>query len=99
MSCAAPLELTVSVHKNSGDFEIFSQGDLIATGKVFELETTEAEKSTYDYSELRREAEHGDDLEKMPMLHDDIYKELRLRSYHCDSLFKGINSISHTGKQ
>ncbi len=81
---------TTIVHKNSNTFQILENNDLIVTGKVLEINNTNAELR----SSNALIAEEPDDL---PLMKDDIYQEFLLRGHNYGGQFQGITYINGKG--
>ncbi|KAF9794028.1 hypothetical protein SFRURICE_010511, partial [Spodoptera frugiperda] len=78
------LEFTITIHKKSGNFEIFESGASIVTGRVYAKKNVSREFRVLPHMpEVRRPAfKH--------LLTKDFYKELRLRGYQYSGLFRGV---------
>ncbi|KAI8423475.1 hypothetical protein MSG28_012596 [Choristoneura fumiferana] len=81
----APLRFTITLLNGSGNFEICEGGAVVVTGRA-RLVTDPAAKRLPVASFAVEEP-----VEQLPSLDaDDIYKELRLRGYNYQGLFRGI---------
>lgn len=77
------VDFTVMIHYGSGKFEITENGVSVVTGVVREMQTEKFENDSIEMEES---------LNNLPILEKkDFYKELRLRGYHYQDLFQGIN--------
>lgn len=84
------VKFLINIFEGSGDFEICESGSVAVSGKVFIPENIENEMldlPTYKTNE--------NDL--LSLTTADIYKELRLRGYDYDGLFKGITESDNRG--
>lgn len=92
MSPNQKIELTIMIHYGSGQFEITENGVTVVSGIV-----REAESSGSNANEPIEIEEFDDEctvLEKK-----DFYKELRLRGYHYQQIFQGIERARCDGSQ
>ncbi|KAI8425437.1 hypothetical protein MSG28_007182 [Choristoneura fumiferana] len=81
----APLRFLVTLLSNSGNFEVCEGGDVVATGRARLVTDPAAERLPV--------ALLGNDalVEDIPSLDaDDVYKELRLRGYNYQGVFRGV---------
>ncbi|KAF7995900.1 hypothetical protein HCN44_007007 [Aphidius gifuensis] len=81
------VELTLSVQKGSGKFEVSEGGAAVVTGYVREISNPSAEKTKCIY----------DSGNVQEMSTKDVYKELKLRGYHYSGLFRSIRSTTTDG--
>lgn len=84
------IELTVVVQKGTGRFEIVEGGVAVVTGYVESTSKPHVEKMNPSLIKNDEEEE---------MTSKDFYKELRLRGYNYDGLFKGIKSATTSGSR
>nr|QNL15122.1 fatty acid synthase 2 [Meteorus pulchricornis] len=84
------IELTVMVQKGTGRFEVVEGGAAVVTGYVHSTTKPSLEKMNTAIPK------HN---EKEEMSSRDFYKELRLRGYHYEGLFKSIKSATTTGSR
>lgn len=97
---AGEINLTVMVHRGSGNFEVCDKGVAVARGRVAFLEKDE-ERTTPTptlVADQPEAAASGDESIELPLNAVDIYKELRLRGYQYGGLFQGISRASLDGK-
>ena len=83
--------LEVSVTPSTGYFEISESDALVVSGKVHASDEQQL-NSFFDNlpnSEISRE--------NVQLNTSDVYKDLRLRGYEYEGLFKGINSVDDKG--
>lgn len=79
------LELILSINE-SGHFEVSESGIVVVQGKIFELED---ENLFLGYNMPLSKGINN----KIPLKKADVYKELRLRGYNYNGVFKAINSF------
>ncbi|KAK0166754.1 hypothetical protein PV327_004243 [Microctonus hyperodae] len=80
--------LSVMIHKETGRFEV-SEGDTpVVTGYIHATSNPSAEKMNQTL--------HKSDDEEL-VTNKDFYKELKLRGYHYDGLFRGVKSCTISG--
>ncbi|KAK0096040.1 hypothetical protein PV326_006670, partial [Microctonus aethiopoides] len=84
------IELTVVIQKGTGRFEIVEGGVAVVTGYVQSTSKPHVEKMNPPLIKNNEEEE---------MTNKDFYKELRLRGYNYDGLFKGIKSATTSGSR
>ncbi|XP_055326066.1 fatty acid synthase-like [Sitodiplosis mosellana] len=85
------VDLNIMIHYGSGHFEITENGVTVVSGMVRNVETTESEDVSIDAEEF----ENGTNvLDKK-----DFYKELRLRGYHYQNLFQGVEKTRLDGQK
>lgn len=85
----------INIFEGSGEFEICESGSVAVAGKIRVPE--EPAKEFLTLPKLVTKAEKDDH----PLVKADIYKELRLRGYDYDGIFRGIDSsdpYGNTGK-
>lgn len=92
MSIGQKIELTIMIHYGSGSFEISENGVTVVSGTIREVETTES-----DEDEPIKIDEFDDDCVVVDK--NDFYKELRLRGYHYQQIFQGIERARWDGSQ
>nr|XP_012224527.1 PREDICTED: fatty acid synthase-like [Linepithema humile] len=85
------VNLTITIQKKSGKFEVIEGDSVVVTGEVHAVSNTEQEMVPNDLSVDIDEEEH--------MTSRDIYKELRLRGYQYSGEFCGLNSASISGSK
>ncbi|KAK0176607.1 hypothetical protein PV328_000726 [Microctonus aethiopoides] len=84
------LTLSIMVHKGTGRFEV-SEGDAaVVTGYIHLTSNPSAEK-------MNPTLPKSDEEEVVS--NKDFYKELKLRGYHYDGLFRGVNSCTISGSK
>lgn len=81
----------VNILKQSGNFEIFESGSIVATGNIKLLEN-----SVLDLEDSR-EVQNGSDG-CLIVKRNNFYKEMQLRRYNYQNLFRGIKEF-HLTKQ
>ncbi|KAK0070674.1 hypothetical protein PV325_000237, partial [Microctonus aethiopoides] len=84
------IELTVVVQKGTGRFEIVEGGVAVVTGYIHTTLNPCMEKMNPKLPEKNESEE---------MTCKDFYKELRLRGYNYDGLFKGVKSATTNGSR
>lgn len=77
------------VHFGSGQFEITENGITVVSGVVRDVENTESTVPAEQFEE--------DDCTILDK--KDFYKELRLRGYHYQHMFQGIEKARGDGRQ
>lgn len=82
------VELNIMVHYGSGQFEITENGTVVVSGIVREVENSDLADDSLDMEFMNNSVV----LEKK-----DFYKELRLRGYHYQNQFQGIEKASGDG--
>lgn len=80
------------MHFGSGQFEITENGITVVSGVVREVESSDS--AANECSNVEQFDGNCAVLEKK-----DFYKELRLRGYHYQHLFQGIEKASCNGRQ
>ncbi|EFN85168.1 Fatty acid synthase [Harpegnathos saltator] len=93
LSSQATAKLTLTVQKDSGEFEIIEGDNVIVTGSVRVSSDPDKERTPIDY--LQRNNVEEEEMMKTK----DIYKELRLRGYQYSGLFCSLKSLSITRNQ
>lgn len=83
------VELNIMVHYGSGQFEITENGATVVAGMVRDVET-----STLD---IESNETHVPNTSVTMLDKTDFYKELRLRGYHYQHLFQGVQRASGDG--
>ena len=83
--------MEVTISPVSGQFEVIENESAVVSGRISIL--TEPVVSGDDDDDLTAVREGP-----LPLNCDDIYKELRLRGYDYDPMFRGILSADGTGK-
>ncbi|KDR18643.1 hypothetical protein L798_06624, partial [Zootermopsis nevadensis] len=86
------IEFVVMVQKGSGKFEVAEGGVAIVSGSVQLPQNISREMVSLEPPEPL----HDDDL--LELTSRDIYKELRLRGYNYQGLFRGLISADNHGK-
>ncbi|XP_061378336.1 fatty acid synthase [Danaus plexippus] len=79
-----PVRFLINVLEGSGEFEVCEGGGVAVTGLVRLAHDPAAERLALDDSTDLREPE------LLPLVSDDVYKELRLRGYNYGGIFRGI---------
>lgn len=83
------IEMTISIQLGSGHFELSEGNTVIVTGYVRVIETPEP------VHEL-----HAENQSDSPIIDQEgFYKELRLRGYHYDGIFKSVKEARADGSQ
>ena len=80
-------QLGSTLHGGSGQFEFFSDGDMVVTGTI----------NSYPGDQANFPTPPRPDSEFLPLSTDDIYKEFRLRGYNYSGPFQGIQRIDNEG--
>ncbi|KAK0166753.1 hypothetical protein PV327_004242 [Microctonus hyperodae] len=84
------LTMSIMIHKGTGRFEV-SEGDAaVVTGYIHLTSNPSAEKMNLSLPKS--------DEEEM-VSSKDFYKELKLRGYHYDGLFRGVRSCTISGSK
>ncbi|XP_059050659.1 fatty acid synthase-like [Achroia grisella] len=91
MSRDVPVKFLVNILDGTGEFDVCEGGSVVVTGKVRLVE----EPTTERLSMPPVSAVEEPDL--LPLVTDDIYKELRLRGYNYGGVFRGIRSSDPRG--
>lgn len=87
-----PVRFLVNVLDGTGEFDVCEGGSVVVTGSVRLAEQPAAERlHDLDGAPPR----HEDGL--LPLVTDDIYKELRLRGYNYGGVFRGIRASDPRG--
>lgn len=85
------VELTIMIHYGSGQFEITENSVTVVSGIVRMVENESVRENTQS---------NDADLSDAPLLNKtDLYKELRLRGYNYQGLFRGIEEASSDGRR
>lgn len=87
-----PVRFLINVLDGTGEFDVCEGGAVVVTGTVRLAEDPAAERLRDLDSAPPR---HEDGL--LPLVTDDIYKELRLRGYNYGGIFRGIRSSDPRG--
>ncbi|KAK0159820.1 hypothetical protein PV327_010892 [Microctonus hyperodae] len=82
--------LTVMIQKGTGRFEVGEGGETVATGQIHFTPNPSTEK-------LNPSLPNDEEMEEIT--ERDFYKELTLRGYQYDGLFKGIKSSTINGSR
>ncbi|XP_067206011.1 fatty acid synthase-like [Linepithema humile] len=88
-----PVYLRIMMQKATGKFEIIEGDNAVVTGIV--RESTDIAEEKLPSQLLNQENDNEEEVMKTK----DIYKELRLRGYQYAGMFRGLKSLSTTGKQ
>ncbi|XP_052754570.1 fatty acid synthase [Galleria mellonella] len=91
MSQDAPVRFLVNILDGTGEFELSEGGSVVVTGKVRIAEEPAAERLVLP------PVSAADEPDLLPLVTDDIYKELRLRGYNYSGVFRGIRSSDPRG--
>ncbi|GBP15812.1 Fatty acid synthase [Eumeta japonica] len=86
-----PVRFLVSILEGTGEFSVCEGGAVVVTGTVRLAGEARVEGLELPPPVARSEAD------ALPLVTDDIYKELRLRGYDYDGLFRGIKSSDGRG--
>ncbi|CAK1589934.1 unnamed protein product [Parnassius mnemosyne] len=78
------LEFIITIHKESGEFELSENSNTVATGRIYSKENVGE-----DFVELPPLSD-VEDSNLLRLTTKDFYKELRLRGYQHSGLFRGI---------
>lgn len=85
------VKFLVNVFESSGEFELCEAGAVVVSGKISVPE--DVSKEFLNLSLPDKENEPG----VLPLENSDIYKELRLRGYDYQGIFKGIIKSDNRG--
>jgi fatty acid synthase len=88
---AGSIEFIVMVQKGSGKFEVVEGHTAIVSGSVHQPEDISREMAPMEPPK----PVHGDDL--LELTSRDIYKELRLRGYNYQGIFRSLVSADNLG--
>lgn len=80
------------VTKGTGTFEVVESGTAVVTGRLYQPENI-----TKEILNLKAPTFNDTPLTPPPLTPDDVYKELRLRGYNYDGIFKGIKYMHSSG--
>ncbi|KAF5278958.1 hypothetical protein FQA39_LY05636 [Lamprigera yunnana] len=78
------VKFLINIFEGSGEFEICESGSVVVSGKISVPDDITKEFIDLPTPDLENEPE------LIPLTTNDIYKELRLRGYDYEGLFKGI---------
>ncbi|CAG5047033.1 unnamed protein product [Parnassius apollo] len=78
------LEFIITIHKESGEFELSENANTVATGRIYAKQNV-----GQDFVELPPVSE-VEDSNLLRLSTKDFYKELRLRGYQHNGLFRGV---------
>ena len=78
------VKFLINIFEGSGDFEICEGGSVAVSGKIYLPEDPTKELLDLPKPDIK------DDKEILDLLSTDVYKELRLRGYDYNDIFKGI---------
>jgi len=84
------VKVDVTISPVSGQFEVIENESVVLSGHISIL----TEPVVSDDDDPTAIPEEG----PLPLNRDDIYKELRLRGYDYESMFRAIVSADRTGK-
>ncbi|KAF5278088.1 hypothetical protein FQR65_LT03604 [Abscondita terminalis] len=84
------VKFLINIFEGSGEFEICESGSVAVSGKI-----SVPEDITKEFVDLSPAVK--DNSEHIPLTTGDIYKELRLRGYDYQGIFKGITSSDNFG--
>lgn len=87
-----PVRFLINVLDGTGEFDVCEGGAVVVTGTVRLADDPAAERLR-DLDSAAPAAEDG----LLPLVTDDIYKELRLRGYNYGGIFRGIRSSDPRG--
>lgn len=92
----APVRFLVNVLDGTGEFDVCEGGAVVVTGSARLAPDPAAERlQGLDEPEPEPEPQRSDEL--LPLVTDDIYKELRLRGYNYGGVFRGIRESDAVG--
>lgn len=89
------VKFLINIFDGSGEFEICEGGSVAVSGKIYSPD--DISKEILDLPKPKEVS--GSDI--LPLSSSDIYKELRLRGYDYDGIFRGIASsdnYAHSGQ-
>ncbi|KAL1517282.1 hypothetical protein ABEB36_001067 [Hypothenemus hampei] len=89
------VKFLVNVFEGTGDFELCEGGSVVVTGKIYVPEDVSKETLNLPKPEVPEEKD------VLQLTLPDIYKELRLRGYDYEGIFRGItqsDNRGHSGK-
>ena len=78
------VKFLINVFEGSGDFEICESGGVVVTGKIRQPEQIDKEQTQLPVPIMKKESELYE------LNSTDIYKDLNLRGYEYQGIFKGI---------
>ncbi|KAK4877606.1 hypothetical protein RN001_010112 [Aquatica leii] len=85
------VKFLINIFEGSGEFEICESGAVAVSGKIIEPDDITKEFVDLPTPIVKEDSEH------LPLTTSDIYKELRLRGYDYQGVFKGITSSDNYG--
>ncbi|KAB0795973.1 hypothetical protein PPYR_10034 [Photinus pyralis] len=85
------VKFLINIFEGSGEFEICESGAVTVSGKIFVPEDVTREFIDLPPPSVNSNPEH------IALTTGDIYKELRLRGYDYDGIFKGISNSDNYG--
>ncbi|XP_066589497.1 fatty acid synthase [Prorops nasuta] len=85
------VKFLINIFEGTGDFEIVEGGSVAVTGKIRVAENIEKEQLDLPAPVVKN------DKELLDLNTGDIYKDLRLRGYDYDGIFRGIKSSDNRG--
>ncbi|KAM3957748.1 fatty acid synthase-like [Aphomia sociella] len=91
MSRDVPVRFLVNILDGTGDFDVCEGGSVAVTGKVRLAENPAAERLNVPF------LSGDDEPDLLPLVTEDIYKELRLRGYNYGGVFRGIRTSDPRG--
>ncbi|CAH2039961.1 unnamed protein product, partial [Iphiclides podalirius] len=92
VSREAPVRFLVNILDGTGEFDVCEGGGVVVTGHVRLADEPTAERLPLPAAEPA-----ADESGALPLLTDDVYKELRLRGYNYGGLFRGIRTSDARG--
>lgn len=81
----------INIFEGSGEFEICEGGSVAVSGKIFVPENVEKELLNLPKLQVK------DEPDVLPLNAADVYKELRLRGYDYEGLFRGVVEADNRG--
>lgn len=86
------INFKVTVQKGSGNFEIVEGNAVVSTGRIYIPENIEKESVN-----IPSPQKNTKDNQQIFLNSSEIYKELNLRGYNYEGLFKGITYANNEG--
>lgn len=88
------IDLTIMIHYGSGQFEITENGVTVVSGVIRDIESADPNDVEVRADDFEHEFDAFAVLEKK-----DFYKELRLRGYHYQNVFQGVEKARGDGSR
>lgn len=85
------VKFLINIFEGSGEFEICEGGSVAVSGKIFVPENVEKEQLNLPKPQIK------DEIDVLPLNSADVYKELRLRGYDYEGIFRGVVEADNRG--